>query len=558
MLKCDMLIEANDIKSTILKLKNEDNYTTLLDITVIDYLKFPDVTPSRFAVVYILRDQSFKNQISIKSFIDDNTLELETISDIYGAANWGEREAYDQYGINFKGHPNLKRLLNHHQFVGHPLRKDYEITKGQICTETEDLMDEMDPLLTSKGYTPEDINDLMLLNVGPSHPASHGTIRNFMALEGESITACVTEIGYLHRGFEKSCENHTYSQVIPYTDRLNYCSAILNNIGYSKAVEEMLKIDITARAKMIRVIIGELSRIIDHLVCNAANMVDLGGLTNFWYLFAPRDKAYDLLSKLTGARLTNTYTRIGGLEFDLYDGFAEDLAVVLKETEVAIDDALSLIAHNKIFHDRTQDVGIIKADFAIDYGITGPNLRAAGVAHDLRKDKPYYGYENFDFDIVIGSHGDVYDRMMCRFEEMRQSIRIIRQAMKELPDGPINVNAPGILLPSKKDVYGNIEGLMNQFKLTFEGIKVPKGEYYSATEGGNGELGFFIVSDGSGRPYKVKCRPPCFYSLSAYAKIVEGKDKRRQKRTSPSSLRIKFSFVGVFIGIISRNIYKIA
>ena len=522
MLKCDMLIEANDIKSTILKLKNEDNYTTLLDITVIDYLKFPDVTPSRFAVVYILRDQSFKNQISIKSFIDDNTLELETISDIYGAANWGEREAYDQYGINFKGHPNLKRLLNHHQFVGHPLRKDYEITKGQICTETEDLMDEMDPLLTSKGYTPEDINDLMLLNVGPSHPASHGTIRNFMALEGESITACVTEIGYLHRGFEKSCENHTYSQVIPYTDRLNYCSAILNNIGYSKAVEEMLKIDITARAKMIRVIIGELSRIIDHLVCNAANMVDLGGLTNFWYLFAPRDKAYDLLSKLTGARLTKTYTRIGGLEFDLYDGFAEDLAVVLKETEVAIDDALSLIAHNRIFHDRTQDVGIIKADFAIGYGITGPNLRAAGVAHDLRKDKPYYGYENFDFDIVIGSHGDVYDRMMCRFEEMRQSIRIIRQAMKELPDGPINVNAPGILLPSKKDVYGNIEGLMNQFKLTFEGIKVPKGEYYSATEGGNGELGFFIVSDGSGRPYKVKCRPPCFYSLSAYAKIVEG------------------------------------
>jgi NADH-quinone oxidoreductase subunit C/D len=517
-----MLIEANDIKSTISKLKNEDNYTTLLDITVIDYLKFPDVTPSRFAVVYILRDQSFKNQISIKSFIDDNTLELETISDIYAAANWGEREAYDQYGINFKGHPNLKRLLNHHQFVGHPLRKDYEITKGQICTETEDLMDEMDPLLTSKGYTPEDINDLMLLNVGPSHPASHGTIRNFMALEGESITACVTEIGYLHRGFEKSCENHTYSQVIPYTDRLNYCSAILNNIGYSKAVEEMLKIDITARAKMIRVIIGELSRIIDHLVCNAANMVDLGGLTNFWYLFAPRDKAYDLLSKLTGARLTNTYTRIGGLEFDLYDGFAEDLAVVLKETEVAIDDALSLIAHNKIFHDRTQDVGVIKADFAIDYGITGPNLRAAGVAHDLRKDKPYYGYENFDFDIVIGSHGDVYDRMMCRFEEMRQSIRIIRQGMKELPDGPINVNAPGILLPSKKDVYGNIEGLMNQFKLTFEGIKVPKGEYYSSTEGGNGELGFFIVSDGSGRPYKVKCRPPCFYALGAYAKIVEG------------------------------------
>lgn len=522
MLKCDLLIDSKDIKSTISKLKNEKDYTILLDITVIDYLKFPDITPSRFAVVYILRDGSFKNQISIKTFVDDNTLEIDSLCFLYSAANWAEREAYDQYGIRFNGHPNLKRVLNHHQFVGHPLRKDYEITKGQICTHTEDLMDEMNPLLKQKGYTSEDINDLMLLNVGPSHPASHGTIRNFVAMEGETITACVTEIGYLHRGFEKSCENHTYSQVIPYTDRLNYCSAILNNIGYSKAVEEMLNIDITARAKMIRIIIGELSRIIDHLVCNAANMVDLGGLTNFWYLFAPRDMAYDLLSKLTGARLTNTYTRIGGLEFDLYEGFDKDLANVLKETEIAIDDALSLIAHNKIFLDRTQDVGVIKADFALQNGITGPNLRAAGIAHDLRKDKPYYGYENFDFDIVVGSHGDVYDRMMCRFEEMRQSIKIIRQAMKELPSGAINVNAPGILLPSKKDVYGNIEGLMNQFKLTFEGIKVPKGEYYSSTEAANGELGFFIVSDGSGKPYKVKCRPPCFYSLAAFSKIVEG------------------------------------
>ena len=522
MLKCDMLIEANDIKSTISKLKNEDNYTTLLDITIIDYLKFPDVTPSRFAAVYILRDTSFKNQISVKSFIDDDTLELETISDIYAAANWAEREAFDQYGIKFKGHPNLKRVLNHHQFVGHPLRKDYEITKGQICTQTEDLMDEMHPLLTSKGYTAEDINDLMLLNVGPSHPASHGTIRNFVAMEGETITACVTEIGYLHRGFEKACEHHTYSQVIPYTDRLNYCSAILNNIGWAKAIEDMMKIEITPRAKMIRVVIGELSRIIDHFVCNAANMVDLGGLTSLWYLFGARDQAYDLLSKLTGARLTNTYTRIGGLEFDLYDGFDKDLEEVLKTSEKAIEDVLSLIAHNKLFHDRTQDVGVIKADFALANGISGPNLRAAGVAHDLRKDKPYYGYENFDFDLVIGSHGDVYDRMMCRFEESIQSIKIIRQAMKNMPDGAINVYAPNLVLPNKKDVYGNIEGLMNQFKLTFEGTLVPKGEYYSSTEATNGELGFFIVSDGSGRPYKVKCRPPCFYSLAAYSKIVEG------------------------------------
>ncbi|QKF83019.1 NADH-quinone oxidoreductase subunit D [Halarcobacter ebronensis] len=522
MLKPDMLIDAKDIKSTITKLKNEQDYTILLDVTAIDYLQYPDVTPSRFAVIYILRTSNFKKQLTVKAYVDDKTLEVDSITDLYYAANWGERETFDQYGIRFKGHPNLKRVLNHHQFVGHPLRKDYEVTKGQICTETEDLMDEMIPLLKSKGYKDVDLEDLMLLNVGPSHPASHGTIRNFVAMEGETIKACVTEIGYLHRGFEKACETHNYSQVIPYTDRLNYCSAMLNNIGYCKTIEEMLGVDITPRAKMIRIIIGELSRLTDHIVCNAANMVDLGGLTNFWYIFAPRDKAYDLFSKLTGARLTNSYTRIGGLEFDLYDGFAQDLEDVLKDVEKALDDSLSLIEHNKIFHDRTQDVGVIDANFALDAGITGPNLRAAGVAFDLRKDAPYYGYENFDFDVVVGSHGDVYDRMMCRFEEMRQSMKIIRQAMKELPDGPINAEHPAILLPSKKDVYGNIEGLMNQFKLTFEGIKVPKGEYYSATEGANGELGFYAVSDGSGTPYKVKCRPPCYYALGGYAKIVEG------------------------------------
>ena len=522
MLKCDLLVDSKDLRATLLRLKKDEDFTILLDMTAVDYSKFPDSTPSRFAVVYVLRSSDFKKETTVKAFVSDETLSVDTVSDIFPSANWAEREAYDQYGVIFLNHPNLKRVLNHKQFIGHPLRKDYKITQGQICTETEDLMDEMLPLLKSKGYTDEEIADLMLLNVGPSHPASHGTIRNFVALEGETIAACVTEIGYLHRGFEKACEHHTYSQVIPYTDRLNYCSAILNNIGWAKAIEDMMKIEITPRAKMIRVVIGELSRIIDHFVCNAANMVDLGGLTSLWYLFGARDQAYDLLSKLTGARLTNTYTRIGGLEFDLYDGFDKDLEEVLKTSEKAIEDVLSLIAHNKLFHDRTQDVGVIKADFALANGISGPNLRAAGVAHDLRKDKPYYGYENFDFDLVIGSHGDVYDRMMCRFEESIQSIKIIRQAMKNMPDGAINVYAPNLVLPNKKDVYGNIEGLMNQFKLTFEGTLVPKGEYYSSTEAANGELGFFTVSDGSGRPYRVKCRPPCFYSLAAYSKIVEG------------------------------------
>jgi len=521
MYKADMLVAQDDLKATITKLKDEEGYNLLLDITAIDYLAYKDKQQSRFALIYILRDNTFKKSITIKTFLNDNRLEIDSLTDLYYAADWAERETFDQYGIKFLGHHNLKRVLNHHQFVGHPLRKDYIITQGQVCTETEGLMDEMTPLMASKGYSKEEVDEMMLLNIGPSHPASHGTIRNFIALEGETIKGCVTEIGYLHRGFEKSCENHTYNQIIPYTDRLNYCSAILNNIGFSKTVEDMLDIQITDRAKFIRVIIGELSRITDHLVCNAANMVDMGGLTNFWYLFAPRDKAYDLFSKLTGARLTNSYTRIGGLEYDLYDGFDHDLEDVLKDVEQAIDDALSLVAHNKIFQDRTQNVGVISKEFAISAGITGPNLRATGIDYDMRKTNPYYYYDNFDFDVVVGSYGDVYDRIMCRFEEMVQSIRIIRQAMKQLPGGPINIDKPSIILPDKKDVYGNIEGLMNQFKLVMDGVKVPEGEYYSATEAGNGELGFYIVSDGSGTPYKVKCRPPSYYSLGAYPRIVE-------------------------------------
>jgi NADH-quinone oxidoreductase subunit C/D len=521
MLKPDMIIDPSKIRDTIIRLKEKENYTLLLDITAVDYLDFKQDNKNRFALIYILRDAHFQKTITVKSYVYDETLSVESIADIFHAANWAEREVYDQYGIVFNNHPNLKRLLNHHEFKGHPLRKDYIITNRQICHETESLMDEMKPLLNSKGYDEKEQEEFMYLNIGPSHPASHGTIRNFLALEGETIKACVTEIGYLHRGFEKSCENHTYSQIIPYTDRLNYCSAILNNIGYCKAVEEMLDIQITPRAQFIRVIIGELSRIIDHIVCNAANMVDLGGLTNFWYIFNARDKAYDLLSKLTGARLTNSYTRIGGLTHDLYDGFENDLENVLQAVEQGISDALSLIEHNRIFQDRTQDVGVISKEFAISAGITGVNLRAAGVDYDMRKVNPYYFYDTFDFDVVLGSHGDVYDRIMCKFEEMRQSSRIIRQAMKAIPKGAINVDAPDIVLPAKKEVYGNIEGLMNQFKLTFEGIKVPQGEHYSATEAANGELGFYIVSNGSGTPYKVKCRPPCFYALGAYSKIVE-------------------------------------
>ncbi|WP_024955269.1 NADH dehydrogenase (quinone) subunit D [Sulfurospirillum arcachonense] len=516
------ILEQTFLKAAIKCLKEEDNFHFLADITAIDYYKYNKPMPSRFAVVYLLRDTEFKNLIKLKVFVEeeDGDLHVESISDLFFSANWAEREVWDQYGIKFLNHPNLKRVLNHKEFDGHPLRKDYPITKGQLCTKTDDLMDEMIPRLEQKGYKSHD--DLMFLNLGPAHPASHGTIRTFVALDGENIISAVSEIGYLHRGFEKSCENHTYNQIIPYTDRLNYCSAILNNTAFAHTVEGMLNVTVPERAQFIRVIIGELSRIIDHLVCLAAGLVDMGALTNYWYLYNPREAVYDLLSKLTGARLTNSYMRIGGVAHDFYDGFENDLQDCIKSIEKGMGDALSLVEHNRIFHDRTQNIGVINAQDAINKGFTGPNLRASGVAYDLRKTNPYYFYESFDFDIAVGSVGDVYDRLMVRFEEIRQSIRIIKQAMKVLPGGEIVVNDRAISFPKKEDVYNNIEGLMNQFKLVYEGVKVPKGEFYRAIEAGNGELGFFIVSDGSGTPYKLKVRPPCFPAMSALPDLLEG------------------------------------
>ncbi len=513
------IVKLEDLKRVIGFLKEKMGYNFLVDITAVDYSTYKTAYPKRFAIIYILRDKNFDNLTVIKSYLNEDEI-IDSITDLYKSANWSEREVWDQYGLKFKNHPNLKRVLNHKEFIGHPLRKDYPITKNQLCTKTDDLMDEMIPRLKAKGY--ENQEEVMFLNLGPAHPASHGTIRTFVALEGETILSAVSEIGYLHRGFEKSCENHTYNQIIPYTDRLNYCSAILNNIAFAHTVEGMLGVELPQRGQFIRVIIGELSRIIDHLVCLAANLVDMGALTNYWYLYNPRETAYHLLSKLTGARLTNSYMRIGGMTHDLYDGFKDDLKQCLEDVQKGMDDSLSLIEHNRIFQDRAQNIGVVSKEEAINRGWSGPNLRASGVNYDVRKQHPYYFYDTFDFDVALGSVGDVYDRMMVRFEEIRQSMRIIEQAMKRLPNGDINVPDHSITFPKKQKVYTTIEGAMNQFKLVMDGVKVPASEHYGAIEAANGELGFYIVSDGSGTPYKVKVRPPCFFAMSSLPDMIEG------------------------------------
>lgn len=514
------LIESSKLYETIKKAKEELGFTLLLDITAIDNLHKSHPASSRFELVYILRHSAFIETLMYKVAVEDPEIGVESISTLFGSADWGEREVYDQYGINFIGHKMLKRVLNHMEFVGHPLRKDYEITKGQQCTTSQDLMDEMRPLLDERKLDMNE-DDLMIVNLGPSHPASHGTIRTLAALDGETIVAAASEIGYLHRGFEKSAENHNYNQIIPYTDRLNYCSAIMNNIAFAKTVEDMMDITLPDRGIFIRVIVAELSRVIDHLVCLAAGLLDMGGQTNYWYLYNPRDNAYDFLSKLTGARLTNSYMRIGGMTHDLYDGWESDLADVLTKIDFGISESLKMITHNRIYNDRIQNVSPVSKEQAIDYGFTGPNLRASGVPYDMRFTSPYYYYDTFDFNMVVGSVGDTYDRMMVRFDEMNESLKVIRQAVKQIPGGDFNIDDKSIIMPSKSCVYGGIEGMMNQFKLVIDGVQVPKGEYYGSMEAANGELGFFIVSDGSGTPYKVKVRPPSFYHMAAYPKLIE-------------------------------------
>lgn len=362
----------------------------------------------------------------------------------------------------------------------------------------------------------------MIVNLGPSHPAMHGTLRVVLELEGETILNAIPEIGYLHRCFEKESEVKNYTQVIPYTDRLNYLSPLMNNVGYCMAVEKMWPLEIPERVQWIRMLICELSRIMDHMVCIGTNVVDIGGLTNFWYLFNPREKLTDWVEALCGARLTTTYTRIGGLMRDVPANTKSFLKECIKDTLQAIKDTTGLLQKNRIFMDRTQKVGAISAEDAISYGFTGPCLRACGVDYDIRKAHPYYFYDMLDWDVPLGRCGDSYDRIFVRFEEMIQSCRMVEQILEKMPEGPIMTDHRDVALPAKHEVYGSIEGIIQQFKIIMHGIKPPAGEIYSYTEAANGELGFYIISDGSDKPYRIKVRPPCFAIYQAYPELMKG------------------------------------
>jgi NADH-quinone oxidoreductase subunit C/D len=489
-------------------------FDLMLDLAGVD---FPD-RDERFEAVYHLYSIPRGARLRLKVPLREDDAVLPSLIPVWKACDWFEREIFDMFGIHVEGHPNLRRILCHEGFVGHPLRKDYDPARRWILTE--------DKIYKPKFDLPDGDDDLferMTINIGPSHPAMHGTFRLMAVLDGETIVASDVEIGYLHRCFEKMCETHTWQQAIPYTDRLNYCSAFINNVGYCKTVEKLLGIEAPPKAVWARTILSEFSRIMDHCVCNGTTVVDAGALTNFWYMFQPREEIYGLLEACSGARLTVSYGRIGGLANDLPPDFMERSRRLLEMIPPFIKDVEDLINKNRIWLDRSVGIAAIPGDDAVNWGWTGPCLRASGVGYDVRRAHPYDLYDTVDFEVPVLYGGDVYDRFRIRMMEIRESLKIIRQLLdRGMPEGPFIVDDPHVALPPKEACYNQMESMIYHFKLIMDGIQVPEGEVYTQVEGANGELGFYIISDGTGKPYRVKCRPPCFPIFSTFPQLING------------------------------------
>ncbi len=360
------------------------------------------------------------------------------------------------------------------------------------------------------------------LNLGPTHPATHGVFQNILKMDGEIIVHSDSTIGYIHRAFEKLSEHRPYYQITPLTDRMNYCSSPINNMGWHMTVEKLIGAEIPKRAQYFRVIIMELARITDHIVCDTVIAVDTGAMTGFLYMFQWREHIYEIYEEICGARLTTNIGRIGGMERDFPQKAWDKLKWFMKEFPAKMKEFEKLVARNRIFMDRTIGGGAISAESALNYGFTGPNLRAAGVDYDVRVTNPYSSYEDFEFDIPVGTSGDTYDRFMVRLEEIWQSLRIIEQAMKNMPDGPFKADLPDFYLPPKEAVYDKMEALIYHFKIVMGEAKIPAGEVYHAVEGGNGELGFYLISDGGRTPYRLHFRRPCFIYYQAYPEMIRG------------------------------------
>ena len=511
-------VKKEEISSLCQFLREELSYDMLIDLCGVDYPS----REKRFEVVYLLHSMKGQRRLRLKASLAEGEA-IASVEGIWKAAGWLEREVYDMFGVKFEGHSDLRRILTWEGFQGHPLRKDFPV-EGEDFGRYE-LPPEPPDLHPPKGLLEEGDGRYMVVNMGPQHPATHGVLRVVLKLEGEQIVDAVPVLGHLHRGVEKLAETMTYTQALTLTDRMDYAAALSNNLAYMMTVEKLFGVEPPKRAQYIRVMLAEFSRLTSHLLWIATHALDIGAMTVYFYAFRERETVLDFIEEITGARLTPSFLRIGGVAADLPEGIEEKIGKFLEEFPSRVKEYETLLTKNIIWLKRTRDVGVLPPEEAINYGVTGPVLRGSGVAWDLRKALPYSSYDEFDFDVPVGERGDVYDRYLVRLEEMRQSARIIRQVLdklRETPPGDIGVDDPRLRPPSKEEVLREIHALTRHFKHFSEGPAPEPGEAYASVEGPKGELGWYLVSDGSPRPYRFRVRPPCFVNLAALPVMVKG------------------------------------
>ncbi len=471
-------------------LKSEADFDYLVDITAVDYPQRPE----RFDIIYILYSFPRNERIRVKARIADGYKPATAVG-VHLTANWLEREVFDMFGIEFAGHPDMRRILLPEELGRSPApQRPLHHRRRQPMGEGKPR--DRERTVTMPEATFLDSTELVL-NMGPQHPSTHGVLRVILKLDGEKVIGTECVIGYLHRGVEKIGENRTYQQFAPYVDRMDYLASVSNGLGYCLAVEKLLSIEAPPRAQVIRVILTELNRIASHLFWLGTHALDIGAITPLFYVMREREEILKIYENYCGARLTTHAFRIGGLQYELYDGFEQEVKACCEMLLPKIDEYEELLTGNRIWVGRLKGIGILNAGECKQYGVTGPMLRAAGVKWDLRRAQPYSGYEQYDFMIPTGQNGDTYDRYLVRMEEMRQSVRIVRQAVEKIPSGPIMAKVPKV-------------------------IKPPTGEVYVSIEAPKGELGYLIVSDGSTHPYRVRVRPPSFINLQALDRMARG------------------------------------
>jgi NADH-quinone oxidoreductase subunit C/D len=508
-------------------------YKLLYDLTAIDERVRTHRLSERqcdFTVVYHLFSFERNEYIRVKTPLDENALSIDTITDLWPAANWYEREVWDMFGIKFDGHPHLTRILMPRDWEGHPLRKEHparatEMGEFRLPQAREDAEQE------ALRFRPEDWgmartrgdSDIVFLNIGPQHPGTHGVLRIVLQLDGEEILDCVPEIGFHHRGAEKMGERQTWHTYIPYTDRVDYLGGVMNNLAYLTAVEKLTGIAVPARAQVIRVMLAELFRIISHLVWYGTFSQDLGQLSPVFYTFNDRERAFAIIEAICGARMHPNWFRIGGVAQDLPRGWERMFRDFLHYLPPRLAEYDREILGNRIFQARTKGVGAITTEKAIDWGITGPMLRACGFEWDFRKKQPYSGYEQFEFDIPTGRHGDCFDRAVVRVEEMRQSLRIIQQCVDHMPEGPYKSDHPLASPPLKERTMHDIETLITHFLSVSWGPVIPPGEALGAIEGTKGNNGYYLVSDGGTNSYRTRIRTPSFPHIQALPLMCRGR-----------------------------------